>query len=62
MHSPKTLAVSEILKTMLTDKSIADIYQRMVDYRKNDTAIPRWGDAVVWSELHTSSEYPAYRD
>ena len=62
MHSPDPLSASEILETMPTDKSIADIYQRMLDAGKHDTSIPRWGDAVVWSELHTSSEYPVYWD
>jgi len=62
MHSPDPLSASEILETMPTDKSIADIYQRMLDLGKHDTSIPRWGDAVVWSELHTSSEYPVYWD
>ena len=62
MHSPDPLSASEILKTMPTDKSIADIYQRMHDAGKHNASIPRWGDAVVWSEFHTSSEYPVYWD
>ena len=62
MHSPDPLSASEILKIMPTDKSIADIYQRMRDAGKHAESIPRWGDAVVWSELHTSSDYPVYWD
>lgn len=62
MHSPEPLSASEILKIMPTDKSIADIYQRMIDAGKHAESIPRWGDAVVWSELHTSSDYPVYWD
>ena len=62
MHSPDPLSASEILKTMPTDKSIADIYQRMLDAGKHNASIPRWGDAVVWNELHTSSDYPVYWD
>ena len=62
MHSPEPLSASEILKVMPTDKSIADIYQKMHDAGKHNTSILRWGDAVVWSELHTSSDYPVYWD
>ena len=62
MHSPDPLSASQILEVMPTDKSIADIYQRMHDAGKHNASIPRWGDAVVWSELHTSSEYPVYWD
>jgi hypothetical protein len=62
MHSPDPLSASEILKTMPTDKSIADIYQKMHDAGKHNTSILNWGDAVVWSELHTSSEYPVHWD
>ncbi len=57
MHSPEPLSASEILKVMPTDKSIAAIYQRMIEAEKHDTSIPRWGDAIVWSELHMSAEY-----
>jgi hypothetical protein len=62
MHSPDPLSASEILKTMPTDKSIADIYQKMHDAGKHNASILHWGDAVVWSELHTSSEYPVHWD
>ena len=62
MHSPDPLSASQIIEVMPTDKSIADIYQRMHDAGKHNASIPRWGDAVVWSELHTSSEYPVYWD
>ena len=62
MHSPDPLSASELLKTMPTDKSIADIYQTMHDSGKHNASILHWGDAVVWSELHTSSEYPVHWD
>ena len=62
MHSPDPLSASEILKIMPTDKSIADIYQKMHDAGKHNASILHWGDAVVWSELHTSSEYPVHWD
>ena len=58
MHSPKPLSVSEILKSMPTDKSITEIYKRLTRQEKLSGIIPDWGDAIVWSELHRSSEYP----
>ena len=62
MHSPKPLSASEILKVMPTDKSIADIYRKMTNQEKLSGSIPDWGDAIVWSELHNSGEYPSYWD
>lgn len=62
MHSPEPLSASEILKVMPTDKSIAEIYQKMTNQEKLSGLIPEWGDAIVWSELHHSGEYPSYWD
>ena len=62
MHSPKPLSASDILKTMPTDKSIADIYKRMTNQEKLSGTIPEWGDAIVWGELHRSTDYPSYWD
>ena len=62
MHSPKPLSASEILKTMPTNKSIDDIYKKMTAKKQLENTIPMWGDAVVWSELHHSSNYPMYWD
>ena len=62
MHSPKPLSASEILKTMPTNKSIDDIYKKMTAKKQLEDTIPMWGDAVVWSELHHSSNYPVYWD
>ena len=58
MHSPRPLSASEILNSMPTDKSIAEIYKRMTRQEKLSGTIPDWGDAIVWSELHRSVEYP----
>ena len=52
MHSPEPLALSEIIKTMPTDRSIAAIYQRMNDKAKLEKSLSLWGDAIVWSDLH----------
>lgn len=58
MHSPEPLCVSDILKVMPTDKSIAEIYKRMDAKEKLEKSLSQWGDAIVWEELHTSSRYP----
>lgn len=57
MHSPDPLPAAEILRVMPTDKSIAAIYERLSERERLEGAIPRWGDAVVWSELHHSEPY-----
>lgn len=62
MHSPKPLSISEILRTMPTDQSISAICMRMTRKEKLSGIIPDWNDAIVWSELHRSSEYPNYWD
>lgn len=62
MHSPEPLSVSEILKVMPTDKSIADIYKRMTNKERLEDSIPMWGDAIVWEEFHKPLEYPVFWD
>lgn len=62
MHSPAPLSASEILKTMPTDKSITDIYKKMETKDKLEKSISQWGDAIVWSELHRSADYPVHWD
>ena len=52
MHSPEPLSLSEIVKIMPTDKSIAAIYQRMNDKSRLEKSLSIWGDAIVWSDLH----------
>lgn len=62
MHSPKPLSASEILDLMPTDKSISGLYNKLNQRERIDRSIPHWGDAVVWTELHRSSNYPIYWD
>ena len=62
MHSPEPLSATDILKVMPTDKSIADIYKKMTNQEKMSGSILVWGDAIVWNELHFSSDYPSYWD
>lgn len=58
MHSPKPLSSNEILNSMPTDKSIADIYKRMTRQERLSGTIPDWGDSIVWSELHKTTDFP----
>lgn len=52
MHLPEPLSLSEILKSMPTDKSIAAIYQKMSEKNRIEKSLSIWGDAIVWSDLH----------
>ena len=52
MHSPEPLSLSEIIKTMPTDKSIAAIYQKMNEKNRLEKSLSIWGDAIVWSDFH----------
>ena len=58
MHSPRPLGASELIKVMPTDKSIAEIYSKMTARSRTENSILTWGDAIVWGELHRSSDYP----
>lgn len=58
MHSEEPLSASEIIKVMPTDKAISDIYKRMNQRQRKEAPIKQWGDAIVWGELHRSSDYP----
>ena len=62
VHSPEPLSASEILRIMPTDKSIAAIYNKMTLRDRLKESIPDWGDAIVWGELHRSTDYPVYWD
>ena len=56
MHSPEPLSLTEILKVMPTDKSIAAIYERMNERVRLEKSLSSWGDAIVWNELHRSDK------
>ena len=62
MHLEEPLSASEIIKVMPTDKAISDIYKRMDQRQRKEASIKQWGDAIVWSELHRSSDYPVFWD
>ena len=52
MHSPEPLPLSEIVKVMPTEQSIAAIYQRMNEKNRLEKSLSIWGDAIVWNDLH----------
>ena len=56
-HSSDPLPAAEVLRVMPTDRSIAAIYDRLDERQRLEGTIPRWGDAIVWSELHHSEPY-----
>ena len=53
MHSLHPLPYDEILKVMPTDKSIAKIYEELSERQTLEKEIPTWGEAIVWSDLHS---------
>ena len=57
IHSPSALAPTEALKTFPTDNEIAAIYKKMTAQERTFDEIPRWGDAIVWSEMHHSAPF-----
>ena len=57
MHIECPLPASEILEVMPTDDDIEAEYQAISDEERRGASIPRWGDAVVWSEFHRSDPW-----
>lgn len=47
-----------ILKEMPTDDDIDGLYEAAAKLSARDEAISRWGNAVVWSEFHSSTPWP----
>lgn len=52
MHTEAPLKPAELLKVMPTDNEIEEIYQSIKPYEKLYSDIPKWGDVIMWSELH----------
>ena len=57
LHSECPLSPSEILRVMPTDYDIENYYRSLTEQQQRHEGIPRWGDAVVWSEFHYSAPY-----
>ena len=57
MHTERPLTAAEILRVMPTDADIEAEYRSIAEDRRRTASIPRWGDAVVWSEFHHSDPW-----
>jgi hypothetical protein len=57
LHTECPLSCAQILKTMPTDEDIDRIYKKLTYVERNYESIPQWGDAIVWSEFHTSDPW-----
>lgn len=52
LHTECPLGPANILKVMPTDDDIDEIYNKLARNKKLSSVIPKWGDAIMWSELH----------
>ena len=57
MHSECPMSPAELLKTMPTDDTIAELYRKAAGVGKQEEGPQIWGDGLVWSELHHSSPW-----
>ena len=57
MHSECPLPAAEILKAMPTDEDIVEVYRQSVYEPQKREGPAEWGDGLVWSELHHSSQW-----
>lgn len=46
-----------ILRDMPTDDDIDGLYGKAAELGARDESVARWGDAVVWSEFHSSNPW-----
>ncbi|WP_251178265.1 IS1249 family transposase [Adlercreutzia agrestimuris] len=58
MKTENRLSASEILKEMPTDDDIDLLYEIYGTPQKPDSGAPRWGEGLVWEELHHKTVYP----
>ena len=52
MNCDYRLSPEQTLKMMPTDDEITEIYNQLTGAEELAGSIPRWGDAIMWSELH----------
>ena len=52
LHTECPLGPADILNVMPTDDDIDEIYNKLARNEKLSSDIPKWGDAIMWSELH----------
>ena len=52
LHTECDLGAADILKVMPTDDDIDEVYRGLSKQEELSGIIPKWGDAIMWSELH----------
>lgn len=57
MHTECPMSAAEILRTMPTDEGIAEEMQAMSYENRASLGPQRWGDGLVWEELHRSTPW-----
>jgi hypothetical protein len=57
MHTESPMPPTRMLKEMPTDDTIKSYYRSLTSRQHDDGSNPRWGDAVVWHELHKADDY-----
>ena len=58
MHSEKPDLSPQSIRSMPTDADIDRLYEIYASNQKETDVPPRWGDGLVWGELHHTSPYP----
>ena len=54
LHTEGYPGYAGMLKVLPTDEDIDRIYRSLTYTERTCESIPQWGDAIVWSEFHTS--------
>jgi hypothetical protein len=57
MHSEAPSPPAELLRIMPTDTDIENYYRNLSEQGQRHDSIPKWGDAIVWSEFHNTAPY-----
>jgi hypothetical protein len=57
MHTKCPLAPAKLLSVMPTDEDISKLYLAIDEKERLRKSIHRWGDAMVWHELHSAPPY-----
>ena len=62
LHAECPLVPADILKVMPTDDDIDQLYNRPTRNEKLSSDIPKWGDVILWSDLHfIDQNYDTFR-
>jgi hypothetical protein len=62
MHTECPKSAREILRTMPTDEDIDMLYETYGVKINDDDGPAKWGDGLVWEELHHKTRYPYATD